>query len=225
VKVIVGLGNPGREYARTRHNAGFMAVDTLASRHAAGEVARSRFQGLAVETRLSGGGAEEKVLLLKPMSYMNRSGPSVAEALRFYRLSPEEDLLVLVDEVNLDAGKMKVNPKGSDGGHNGLADVQRCLGTERYARCRVGIGPRGVIPQKDYVLGRFTEAQLEAVGPVIARAADAAEVWALEGIDAAMNRFNERRRREAEPAPGDETRPSTDEPSAREKEGKADGRP
>ncbi len=205
MKVIVGLGNPGREYAETRHNAGFMAVDRLASRHAAGEVARSRFRGLTVEARVRrpGEAGEERVLLLKPMTYMNLSGPSVAEALRFYKLSPETDLLVIVDEVNLDVGQLKVNPKGSDGGHNGLADVQRALGTQGYARCRIGVGPRGIVPQRDYVLGRFSPEQREAVAPVIERAADAAELWALEGIDAAMNTFNERRKREAPPSPAD----------------------
>jgi len=208
VKLIVGLGNPGPQYERTRHNAGFMTLDRLAARHAPGAVSRSRFQGLAIEARLSpntkaSGWAKPapspepatveediRLLLLKPMTYMNRSGFSVVEAVHYYRIEPHRDLLIVVDEVALDVGDIRLRPKGSPGGHNGLADIERALATDNYPRLRIGIGPRGVIPQVDYVLGRFTEEQLQPLDDALERSADACEVWAREGIDAAMNRFN-----------------------------------
>lgn len=207
MKLIVGLGNPGPQYERTRHNAGFMTLDRLAARHAPGAVSRSRFHGLAIEARLSpqakasgwtkpAPSAESaqqediRLLLLKPMTYMNRSGFSVVEAVHYYRIEPNRDLLIVVDEVALDVGDIRLRPKGSPGGHNGLADIERALATDNYPRLRIGIGPRGVIPQVDYVLGRFTEEQLRPLDDALERSADACEVWAREGIDAAMNRFN-----------------------------------
>ncbi len=214
MKLIVGLGNPGQEYARTRHNAGFMALDRLAARHAPGAVARSRFGGLTVEGRIArpGDADQAKVLLLKPMTYMNRSGGSVGEAVRFYKLDPADDLLVIVDEVALDCGRIRVRAKGSDGGHNGLADIQNALGTTEYARCRIGIGPRGRADQVSYVLGRFTDEQMEAVEPAIDAAADAAEEWALRGVDAAMNKFNVRPAREQATPDGPQTDTNHEEP-------------
>jgi PTH1 family peptidyl-tRNA hydrolase len=219
VKLIVGLGNPGAEYARTRHNAGFMALDRLAARHAPGEIARSRFGGLGVEARLARAGAgEERVLLLKPMGYMNRSGASVAEATRFYKLDPANDLLILVDDTALECGRIRLRAKGSDGGHNGLADIEQKLGMTEYARCRIGVDARGMADQVGHVLGRFTEEQLERVGPALEKAADAAQVWAWEGIDAAMNQFNVRPAREERPqadaGPGEKT--NATEPGAGE---------
>lgn len=201
--MIVGLGNPGSEYARTRHNAGFMALDRLKNRYASGAVARSRFGGLAVEAVLppsepgrgDGPGAEEKCLLLKPLTYMNLSGQSVGEAVRFYKLDPEQDVLVLVDDVALGLGKVRVRAMGSAGGHNGLADIERVLGTRRYARCRIGIDapPPGGIRQRDYVLGRFTDeqmAELERAGGGLDRACEASRAWATRGVMCAMDRFN-----------------------------------
>ena len=200
MKLIVGLGNPGAEYAKTRHNAGFMALDRLARRHAPTEIARSRFGGLGVEARISHGtgqgAGEARVLLLKPMTYMNRSGQSVAEATRFYKLDPATDVLVLVDDTALECGRIRLRAKGSDGGHNGLADIEQKLGTTEYARCRVGVDARGMADQVGYVLGRFTPEQLENLAPALESAADAAEIWAREGIDAAMNKFNVRSREE-----------------------------
>lgn len=225
MKIIVGLGNPGPQYERTRHNAGFMTLDRFAARHAPGGIARSRFQGLTIEARLSsrsqstGWGAKPidtpspqsspeediRLLLLKPMTYMNRSGFSVVEAVHYYKIEPARDLLVVVDEVALDVGEIRIRPKGSPGGHNGLADIQRALASDEYPRLRIGIGPRGVIPQVDYVLGRFTDEQQQMLTPAIESAADACEVWAREGIDAAMNRFNTKSRSQAtdETAPQD----------------------
>lgn len=188
MKVIVGLGNPGLQYERTRHNAGFMAVDRLARRHAAGAVPRARFQGVTVEGVLPPAG--ERCLLLKPTTYMNRSGQSVAEAVRFYKLDPSADLLVIVDDLYLPCGAIRLRAGGSAAGHNGLFDIERALGTDAYPRCRVGIDAPGMVPQADYVLGRFSQEQWSQADPAIDRACDAAEVWASSGLTAAMNKFN-----------------------------------
>lgn len=187
MKLIVGLGNPGRDYEGTRHNAGFMAVDRLASRHAAGAVARGRFHAAVVEARVG----DEPCLLMKPATYMNRSGAAVAEAVGFYKLQPASDLLVIVDDVALPCGTVRIRPGGGAGGHNGLTDVQRALGTQAWPRCRIGIDPAPeFMNQADYVLGRFSDEQWALVAPAIDRAADAAEVFVRTGLDAAMNRFN-----------------------------------
>jgi len=196
VKLIVGLGNPGVEYERTRHNAGFMAVDRLARRHAPGAVARGRFNAATLEARIS----NEPCLLIKPTTFMNRSGFSVAEAVRFYKLDPVADLLVMVDDVALPAGAIRVRASGGAGGHNGLADIERMVGGPSYARCRIGIDPPGRAPQRDYVLGRFSPEQWERMEPALEKAADAAEVWVAEGAISAMNRFN------APPAPDEKER-------------------
>ena len=129
---------------------------------------------------------------MKPLTYMNRSGGPVSEAVRFYKLNPATDLFVLVDDVALPCGSLRVRAEGSSGGHNGLADIERALGTAAYARCRIGVDPPGVIPQADYVLGRFTEAQWPPTSAALDRAAQAAEAWAAEGVIVAMNRFNAR---------------------------------
>jgi len=186
VKLIVGLGNPGAEYERTRHNAGFMAVDRLIARHASAEPMRARFHSGVVEAALPGG----KCLLLKPTTYMNRSGLSVSEALRFYKLDPAEDLLVLVDDVALPVGSMRLRASGGDGGHNGLGDISRALGGVDYARLRLGIGAPGSVRQRDYVLRRFSQEQLAELDPLLEKAADACEHWAREGCESAMNQFN-----------------------------------
>jgi PTH1 family peptidyl-tRNA hydrolase len=187
VKLIVGLGNPGAEYERTRHNAGFMAVDRLIGRCASGEPVRAKFHAGAVEGSIPGAG---KALFLKPTTYMNRSGLSVGEAMRFYKLDPQEDLLVLVDDVALPVGTIRLRASGGDGGHNGLADITRVLSGADYPRLRIGIGDPGPVPQRDYVLRRFSQEELSELDPALDRAADAAEVWACEGAAAAMNQFN-----------------------------------
>jgi PTH1 family peptidyl-tRNA hydrolase len=187
MKLIVGLGNPGREYEGTRHNAGFLAVDRLAARHAPGAPAKGRFHAAVVEARLEG----EPCLLMKPTNYMNRSGASVAEAVGFYKLVPASDVLVIVDDVALPSGTIRVRPGGGAGGHNGLADITRALGTQAWPRVRVGIDASpAFMDQADYVLGRFTDEQWGLVSPAIDRAARAAEVFVTRGLDAAMNQFN-----------------------------------
>ena len=198
MKLIVGLGNPGREYAGTRHNVGFEVLDRLAVKiglvSGATEfdrVARSNFDGLMLQGPVSlGGGRQERFLLLKPLTFMNLSGKSVQAAKAFYQV-PDEDMMVLLDDLALPCGKIRIRANGSSGGHNGLRDIERVLGTSNYARLRVGIDAKPErLPQKDYVLGRFSEEQRQLVGPAIDRAAVAIVLWAEQGVVAAMNRFN-----------------------------------
>lgn len=182
--LIVGLGNPGRDYAKTRHNAGFMAVARLAERHKLAG-AKTRFRGQAIEGRIG----EHKVLLLCPMTYMNRSGPAVREALDFYKLTPTDGMIV-VDDVALPVGRIRIRPSGSAGGHNGLIDVEAAIGTSEYPRLRIGIDEPGQVTQKDYVLGKFTAEQLRRLDPALDRACDAIEYWLSADIDRVMARYN-----------------------------------
>lgn len=207
MKIVVGLGNPGIEYQRTRHNVGFDGIDRLARRVCdASQAPRARFQALALEGE-SGG---EKVLLLKPVTYMNLSGSTVSEAVRFFKLDPSNDLLVLVDDIALPCGSIRLRGDGSAGGHNGLADIEAKLGTNRYARCRIGIDPPGQIPQRDYVLGRFREDQQPLVDAAVSTAAEAAECWISRGLVETMNRFNRKpEEKSPRPAPRKKDAPGT----------------
>ena len=184
MKLIVGLGNPGPEYAASRHNAGFMAVERLANRHSIAGV-KHKFHAGVLEGRIAG----EKVLLLQPTTYMNRSGLSVSEAMAFYKLEPA-DLLVLVDDLALDCGTLRLRATGSAGGHNGLSDIERRLGTRDYPRLRIGIDPPGKTPQVDYVLGKFSPDQLDRLDPALWRACDCIETWLRDGIERAMTMYN-----------------------------------
>jgi PTH1 family peptidyl-tRNA hydrolase len=186
MKLIVGLGNPGAEYRDTRHNAGFMVIDELAKRMGlASEKPRDKFRSAMLEGTL----ASQRVVLLKPLTFMNRTGLAVSEAVNFYKLDLQ-DLLVVVDDLALDCGRIRLRPNGSAGGHNGLKDIEQMLATNEYHRLRVGIDARGRIPQTPYVLGKFTDEQLERLKYGLLGAGDAAECWAREGILTAMNRFN-----------------------------------
>ena len=198
MKLIVGLGNPGKEYSGTRHNIGFEVLDAFAGRNGwvptpadFNRLAREKFEGLAVDgvVQLSGGGAE-KVLLLEPMTFMNLSGRSVQAALAFYQLEPA-DLLVVLDDVALPAGKLRLRAGGSSGGHNGLKDIERALGTSQYPRLRIGVDPPPPrIPQRDWVLGKFPPEQRPLIDTAVARACDATAVWIDKGIVLAMTQFN-----------------------------------
>jgi PTH1 family peptidyl-tRNA hydrolase len=196
--LIVGLGNPGREYSGTRHNIGFEVVDRLARRLAwvmsdddFDRLAKTKFDGLAMDgTMLLRSGDSEKVLLLKPTTYMNLSGKAVQAAMAFYQLSPA-DVMVVLDDLALPTGKIRIRPGGSNGGHNGLRDIERALGTDQYPRLRLGIdAPPPRVPGKDYVLGRFSEEQRKRIDPAIDRAASAILTWIESGIQPAMNQFN-----------------------------------
>lgn len=190
MKLIVGLGNPGLQYDKTRHNAGFMAVDRLLVRHGAGTgggVPKARFNALCVEVNLKG----EKCLVLKPTTYMNLSGRSVAEAIGFYKIDPAADLLVLVDDVALPTGAIRLRASGGAGGHNGLTDIQRALGSETYPRLRIGVDPcPPMMALEDYVLGRFTPEQAALLAPALDKSCDAVECFVSDGLTTAMNKFN-----------------------------------
>lgn len=184
--LVAGLGNPGREYADTRHNVGFMVADELARRH--GGSWRARFSGDLAELRLDG----LRLAVLKPQTYMNESGRSVGAAVRFFKVEPEA-LLVVHDEVDLEPGRLQARLGGGLAGHNGLRSVAQHLGTPEFARLRIGVGrpergdPR---PVADFVLSPFPpEVDVEGL---VARAADAVETVAREGVEEAQNRVNER---------------------------------
>jgi PTH1 family peptidyl-tRNA hydrolase len=199
MKLIVGLGNPGTQYEKTRHNAGFLAVDRLAAKlaKAASPLVRQRFGAESVELAF----ANEKLMLLKPMRFMNCSGQSVAEAVGFYKLDPASDLLVLVDDYALPVGSIRLRAEGSAGGHNGLSDIERALGRTTYPRLRIGIDapPPGFSDPADWVLGRFTPEQLSALSPVLDTVVDATCTFITQGLTPAMNRFNVRPRPPATP--------------------------
>jgi PTH1 family peptidyl-tRNA hydrolase len=184
--LVAGLGNPGREYANTRHNVGFMVADELTRRH--GGSWRAKFSGDLADVRVDG----LRLAVLKPQTYMNESGQSVSAAARFFKVEPEA-LLVVHDEVDLEPGRLQARLGGGLAGHNGLRSVAQQLGTGEFARLRIGVGrpergdPR---PVADFVLSPFPpEVDVEGL---VARAADAAETVAREGVDEAQNRFNAR---------------------------------
>jgi peptidyl-tRNA hydrolase, PTH1 family len=198
MRLVVGLGNPGSEFVATRHNVGWEAVDELAVRlgwiakkEEFNRVARTKFDGLAMDGSVSiHSGGMEKVLLLKPTTYMNDSGRSVQAAMAFYQVSPA-DIMVVLDDLALPSGKLRIRPGGSAGGHNGLKDIERMLGTNEYPRLRIGIDPAPPrVPGRDYVLGRFTDQQRKAIDPALQRTASAILMWMEKGIEAAMNVFN-----------------------------------
>ncbi|MBX3424850.1 MAG: aminoacyl-tRNA hydrolase [Pirellulales bacterium] len=185
MKLIVGLGNPGKKYDGTRHNVGFEVLDRLAAESLA-DPPQNRFDGAVRQCRIG----SESVLLLAPHTYMNLSGGSVLAAVDFYKLAPA-DLLVVCDDFNLPVGSLRLRPRGTEGGQRGLADVIRRLGTNEFARLRIGIGP---VPERwnpaDFVLGKFTADERPEMDLQVARAVDAAKCWATAGVDEAMCRFN-----------------------------------
>lgn len=198
MRLIVGLGNPGKEYEGTRHNIGWEVIDRLARRFAwiatdaeFNRVSREKFDGLCMDESVPvHSGSTEKVMLLKPTTFMNLSGKSVQQAMAFYRLAPAE-IMVILDDLALPCGKLRIRKGGSSGGHNGLKDIERVLGTDEYPRLRIGIDPPPVrIPGRDYVLGRFTAEQRKLMDPAVDRASNAIVAWMNDGIVTAMNRFN-----------------------------------
>src|SRR5262245_50573692 len=191
MKVVVGLGNPGPQYAGTRHNVGFETVDYLASAPGVGP-ARAKFEALVVEAREG----IEQVLYVKPTTYMNLSGRAVRQILDFYKV-PVENLMVVCDDFNLPLGKLRVRAKGSAGGQNGLKSVEQALGTQEYARLRIGVGAPAPGDAVDHVLGRFRPAERAVKEKMIADAAQAVLVWIKVGLEPCMNRFN---------GPADETK-------------------
>lgn len=186
MKLIVGLGNPGAEYDKSRHNAGFIVLDAFAKRlNADLDKPREKFHSLVKEAQFG----DDKLILLWPQTYMNRCGIAVREAMTFYKLRTA-DVLIIVDDLALPCGKIRIRPDGGAGGHNGLKDVQNHLNSSKYSRLRIGIDPRGQIPQVPYVLGKFTEEQTQALNDNMAFTCDCIEAWAREGTEYAMNHFN-----------------------------------
>ena len=183
VKIVVGLGNPGREYAATRHNLGFMVVDGLARRLAPSE-RRNRFHSDLIEVFDAG----EKVVLLKPRTYMNLSGAAVREAVNWYK-APLDDLLVVVDDIDLPFGSIRLRAKGGSGGHNGLKSIISELSSDAFSRMRIGIG-RGPGHATRQVLSRFTSDEERVLPAVLQAAADCVVEWERNGIINAMNRCN-----------------------------------
>jgi peptidyl-tRNA hydrolase, PTH1 family len=194
VKIIAGLGNPGREYAATRHNLGFMVVDALAIRFSA-QAGRTRFRAEIAEA-FDGG---QKIVLLKPQTYMNLSGVSVREAAHWYKVPPQ-DILVVADDIDLPFGTLRMRASGGSGGHNGIKSIAAELGTEQVPRLRIGVG-RGTGDATRQVLTRFNAEESQALPELVQAAADCALDWARNGVVNAMNRCN----RKPEPKPAEDS--------------------
>ena len=184
--LIVFLGNPGPKYECTRHNAGFMAGDALAKKLGV-SINRLRFKALTAAAEING----EKVLLMKPQTFMNLSGEAVGQAARFYKIPPER-VLVVSDEISLPLGKLRVRPKGSAGGHNGLKSIIASLGNDAFPRIRIGVGapPHPDYDMADWVLSVFRNQDLEDMLAASDRAAEAVTTYISDGPERAMNRFN-----------------------------------
>lgn len=185
MKLVAGLGNPGRNYDGTRHNVGFVVLDELARRYGL-RFEPSRASAVEARWRV----ADEVVLLVKPLTFMNLSGEAIGALLRFYKVAIA-DLLVVCDDVNLPLGKLRARGAGSEGGHNGLRSVAEHLGTTEYARLRIGVG-RGDMRRDlaDHVTARFEPDEQPGIVSAIARAADAVETWSADGLVKMMNAFN-----------------------------------
>jgi peptidyl-tRNA hydrolase, PTH1 family len=181
--IIAGLGNPGRQYENTRHNAGFDVVDYLADKNNI-IVNKIKFKGLCGEGYIG----SEKVIILKPQTYMNLSGESILDAIQFYKIEME-NLIVIYDDVSIPLGKIRIRPSGSDGGHNGMKSIIYLLGKDNFPRIRVGIGAP-VRDMVDHVIGRFTGDERKIVDDVIKVSAEAAGAIIREGIGTAMNQYN-----------------------------------
>ena len=186
--LIVFLGNPGKEYENTRHNAGFLAADAMEKRLGT-KINKAKFSSLTALVRAG----NEGVLLLKPQTYMNLSGRAVGEAVRFYKIPPER-VIVISDETALPLGRVRVRRSGSAGGHNGLKDIIAALGTEDFPRIRLGVGgkPHEDYDMRDWVLSRFAGKDAETIADAAARAAEAALCYIEKGPDEAMTMFNQK---------------------------------
>ena len=186
LRLIVGLGNPGAEYARTRHNVGFLLVQRLAARWRAVWAYEKKFNARMARAERG----ENRALLCEPQTYMNSSGEAVGAVAAFYRIPPGS-LLVVVDDADLPLGEIRLRPGGGSGGHHGLESIEQHLGTRDYARLRIGIGRAdGAREITDYVLGRFSPAEAAVAERVVTVAADQAECWLNAGMQKAMNQFN-----------------------------------
>lgn len=186
--LIVGLGNPDANYEKTRHNAGFRAVDLLAQKLGV-KIDRAKFRGRFVQCSFQG----QKLILLKPMTFMNRSGFSVMDAAHYYKLPPER-ILILFDDISLDVGRLRIRKDGSAGGHNGLKSIIGCLNSQSFPRVKIGVGakPHPDYELADWVLSEFTKEEEKILGPALADAADAALLLIKDGAEAAAAKYNGR---------------------------------
>ncbi len=184
--IICGLGNPGTQYENTRHNAGFMAIDTIAKNKNA-EIKKLRFKSLTGDIMLGG----VRCLLMKPTTFMNNSGEAVREALSFYKLPPEK-LIVIYDDISMDVGRTRIRRKGSDGGHNGIKSIILCTNSDSFPRIKIGVGakPHPDYNLADWVLSPFLKEQAEALESSLSNAAAAAELMVQDKTDEAMNKYN-----------------------------------
>ncbi len=192
--VIAGLGNPGRQYEKTRHNMGFLVVDEFAAAHGI-DVRRIKHKALIGEGRIAG----EKILLVKPQTYMNLSGESLREVMSYYDV-PMENLIVVYDDMDLETGTLRIRKKGSSGSHNGMKSVIYQLQSDEFPRIRIGIGSTSGDEWKDYVTGQVTEKEAGILAETIRNAAAALECILTDGIDIAMNRFNTSKKHDEEHA-------------------------
>lgn len=189
--IIVGLGNPSKEYDGTRHNAGFMTIDRLAERYDI-DIAEKKHKALCGKGVIEG----NKVVLIKPQTFMNLSGESVRQAADFYKVPPE-DIIVIYDDISLEPGQLRVRKKGSAGGHNGMKNIIAHLGTQDFPRIRVGIGEKPAkMDLADYVLGHFSKGEMELMQEAFEDGARAAVAVMNDGIESAMNQFNGKKSRE-----------------------------
>ena len=186
--LVVGLGNPGRQYEATRHNMGFDTIDYLVEEDKVPQ-GGVKFNAMYGKTVIGG----EKVILMKPLSFMNLSGGPVRDMVNYFKIDPGTELIVIYDDIDLDPGQLRIRKQGSAGGHNGIKDIIRQLGTEKFLRIKVGVGakPKGW-DLADYVLGRFSTEDRKIVDEAIARAGKAVDIMISQGPDAAMNEFNKK---------------------------------
>jgi len=185
--VVAGLGNPGAQYSRSRHNAGFMTIDRIAKAKNA-EPSRRRFKGVTAEIMLAG----KPAILVKPQTFYNLSGECISDLLGYFKIAPEH-LIVVHDELDLEAGRLRIKQGGGDAGNRGVRSIAEALGTTDFIRVRIGIGrPPADEETKDYLLRATTAAEKHALAPILERAADAVEAIAEHGLEAAMNRYNQR---------------------------------
>lgn len=184
--IIAGLGNPGTKYEDTRHNCGFMSVETLAEMYKT-EIKRLKFKSLTAEITI----ADKRCLIMKPTTFMNNSGEAIGEAASFYKIPPEK-IIVIYDDINLDVGRLRIRQKGSDGGHNGMKSIILHLNSDNFPRIRVGVGkkPHPDYDLADWVLSRFTKEEGEKLEPALTNAAKAAELIVQGKINEAMNLYN-----------------------------------
>jgi len=183
--LIVGLGNPGKTYDKTRHNIGFEAVTKFAKKHGLEFKKQTKFKGSLAEGRIG----DDPVILLMPLTYMNLSGEAVAQVMHYFQIDLSR-LIIIVDDVALPLGQLRIRINSSAGGHNGLKSVEECLQTNRYARLKIGVGDRSEGDLVDYVLGKFTQEEERLLPGVLERAVQAVEIWLDEGLTSAMNFSN-----------------------------------